>query len=56
MNDFYVVDDLIPPIYQEWLIALIKDENLTWHRKDSAIMEELEGDPRNGFCNFHYLF
>tara|TARA_B100000287_G_scaffold153426_1_gene144954 strand:- start:631 stop:1245 length:615 start_codon:yes stop_codon:yes gene_type:complete len=56
MNDYYVVDDIIPPIYQEWLLSLIKDENLMWHRKDSAIMEELEGDPRNGFCNFHYMF
>lgn len=56
MSDVIVVDNLINPTYQEWLLTLIKDENLTWNRKDSAIMAGREEDPRNGFCNFHYLY
>ena len=55
-DDVVVVDDLISRTYQEWLITLVKDENLTWHRKDSAIMSDREEDPRNGFCNFHYMY
>ena len=55
-DDVVVVDDLVSPTYREWLISFIKDENLMWHRKDGAIMEDRQSDPRNGFCNFHYLF
>ena len=32
--DYIIVDDLVSETYQEWLISLIKDENLMWHRKD----------------------
>ena len=54
--DYIIVDDLVSETYQEWLISLIKDENLMWHRKDSAIMDANSSDPRNGFCNFHYMY
>ena len=54
--DYIIVDDLVSETYQEWLISLIKDENLMWHRKDSAIMDANSADPRNGFCNFHYMY
>ena len=54
--DYIIVDDLISETYQEWLISLIKDENLMWHRKDSAIMDANSADRRNGFCNFHYMY
>lgn len=55
-DDVVVFDDIIPEVYQNWLIDCVKNEELMWHRKDAAISDMFEDDPRNGFCNFHYLF
>jgi|TARA_B100000073_G_scaffold230933_1_gene192806 hypothetical protein len=55
-KDVIVFDDIIPEVYQNWLVDCIKNEDLMWHRKDAAISDMFEDDPRNGFCNFHYLF
>ena len=54
--DFIIMDNVISEAYQDWLIDCIKNEDLMWHRKDHAITEMLPDDPRNGFCNFHYLY
>ena len=55
-DDVIVFDDIIPEVYQNWLLDCIKNPDLKWHRKDHAISDLNEDDPRNGFCNFHYLF
>ena len=55
-SNYVILDDFISLTYQEWLLSLIKDDNLMWHRKDSAIMDANSADPRNGFCNFHYMY
>lgn len=55
-EDVIVFDDIIPEVYQNWLIDCVKNPELMWHRKDAAISDMFEDDPRNGFCNFHYLF
>lgn len=54
--DFIIMDNVIPEVYQNWLIDCIRNDSLMWHRKDTAISDLFRNDPRNGFCNFHYLF
>jgi len=56
MKDVIVFDDIIPPVYQNWLIDCIKNPDLKWMIKDNAISDLFEDDPRNGYCNFHYLY
>ena len=56
MQDVIVFDDIIPPVYQNWLIDCIKNPDLKWMIKDNAISDLFENDPRNGYCNFHYLY
>jgi len=56
MQDVIVFDDIIPPVYQNWLIDCIKNPDLKWMIKDNAISDLFEDDPRNGYCNFHYLY
>lgn len=55
-DDVIVFDDVIPEVYQNWLLDCIKNPDLKWHRKDHAISDLCVDDPRNGFCNFHYLY
>lgn len=55
-DDVIVFDDVIPEVYQNWLIDCVNNPDLKWHRKDYAISDMFEDDPRNGFCNFHYLY
>jgi hypothetical protein len=55
-DDVIVFDDVIPEVYQNWLLDCIKNQDLKWHRKDHAISDLCVDDPRNGFCNFHYLY
>ena len=56
MKDVIVFDDIIPPVYQNWLIDCIKNPDLKWMIKDNAISDLFEDDPRNGYCNFHYFY
>ena len=56
MQDVLVFDDIIPPVYQNWLIDCVKTPDLKWMIKDNAISDLFQGDPRNGYCAFHYLF
>ena len=56
MQDVIVFDDIIPPVYQNWLIDCIKNPDLKWMIKDNAISDLFEDDPRNGYCNFHYMY
>ena len=56
MDDVMVFDDIIPPVYQNWLIDCVKNPDLKWMIKDNAISDLFQGDPRNGYCAFHYLF
>lgn len=55
-DDVIVFDDVISEVYQNWLLDCIKNQDLKWHRKDHAISDLCVDDPRNGFCNFHYLY
>ena len=55
-QDVIIFDDIIPEVYQNWLLDCINNPDLRWHRKDKAISDLFEDDPRNGFCNFHYLY
>ena len=55
-QDVIIFEDVIPEVYQNWLLDCINNPDLRWHRKDRAISDLFENDPRNGFCNFHYLY
>ena len=55
-QDVIIFEDVIPEVYQNWLLDCINNPDLRWHRKDKAISDLFENDPRNGFCNFHYLY
>ena len=51
-QDVIIFEDVIPEVYQNWLLDCINNPDLRWHRKDKAISDLFENDPRNGFCNF----
>jgi len=55
-QDVIIFDDIIPEVYQNWLLDCIYNPELKWHIKHHAISDRFEDDPRNGFCSFHYLY
>ena len=58
LDDVIVFDDIIPPVYQDWLLLCANNPDLAWYRKDKAITDipDFIDDPRNGFANLHYLY
>ena len=36
--DFIIMDNVIPEVYQNWLIDCIRNDSLMWHRKDLSLI------------------
>ena len=38
-QDVIIFEDVIPEVYQNWLLDCINNPDLRWHRKDRAISD-----------------
>ena len=49
LDDVIVFENIIPPVYQDWLLLCANNPDLAWYRKDNAITDipEFIGDARN---------
>ena len=58
LDDIIVFDDIIPPVYQDWLFNLIDRPSFLWSRCDAVVNENPKflNDKRNGFANVCSLY